>query len=741
MEGLMDVNRVPGLNLSKAEYDEALGKLCLFGASGSGEYIEELMDFLSLQSLALLDPAFHSVREIFAKTKIIVNFPFEIDEVIESLERLSEKGKIHYGGGMADDAQYRMEVALISQLRTQVKEQEKFEKQVLGNWQQDVSQRHSDLSHQDLKDLTGDLSIYTLRVLSQHAVESVSLYYGDNQDIWDLIGNLADESMKDILPERSDKIEEIRAREFPLFFRNAPAERKKYLIGKMNSVFILYLLQLDPTCAALAKKQIPGGTLYLDTNFVYRLVGLQGESLKASTRRLQELSNALGYKMVVTPRTIEEYKISLDSFLRKARSVPRMLPELAAAALEVTEDEDILTAYWHRICSRGISVDPRIFYEYFFQVEQILFELGIEIVNDAAQKFVTEHDAELAREEKILEDIANQYGYYIRHVDIINHDAFHRLLMLQLRAGTQDTSFIEIRYWFLTCDSKLPKYDRIARSGTGIKTPFCVLASHWLQAIRPFSPAIDGFEPIEIDMLDSPLFRTYKAPPPELVNEIMGRLMMREDFSPKAAVKMILNKQFLEQFSKAPSEQEREIIVNKFYEDYIESLEQSEQKARQERDQAQEELKVLKEKTISISETKSGKIFIGHGRSPLWARVQVHLVNDLKMTVETFESESRTSEHIVDVLRNMLKESSAAILVLTAEDEAGDKMRARQNVVHESGLFQGHLGFEKVFLLLQDGVEEFSNISGLQQIRFSGNNIETTFYELDRALRREKLIE
>jgi len=111
------------------------------------------------------------------------------------------------------------------------------------------------------------------------------------------------------------------------------------------------------------------------------------------------------------------------------------------------------------------------------------------------------------------------------------------------------------------------------------------------------------------------------------------------------------------------------------------------------------------------------------------------------MTVETFESESRTSEHIVDVLRNMLKESSAAILVLTAEDEAGDKMRARQNVVHESGLFQGHLGFEKVFLLLQDGVEEFSNISGLQQIRFSGNNIETTFYELDRALRREKLIE
>lgn len=64
-------------------------------------------------------------------------------------------------------------------------------------------------------------------------------------------------------------------------------------------------------------------------------------------------------------------------------------------------------------------------------------------------------------------------------------------------------------------------------------------------------------------------------------------------------------------------------------------------------------------------------------------------------------------------------------------------VRARQNVVHEIGLFQGRLGFEKVAVLSQRGVEEFSNLAGLQVIPFSDDQIEGAFYELHRTLKRE----
>jgi predicted nucleotide-binding protein len=69
-----------------------------------------------------------------------------------------------------------------------------------------------------------------------------------------------------------------------------------------------------------------------------------------------------------------------------------------------------------------------------------------------------------------------------------------------------------------------------------------------------------------------------------------------------------------------------------------------------------------------------------------------------------------------------------------------DTIRARQNVIHEAGLFQGKLGFKKTILLMQEGVEGFTNVDGLQYIPFVKENIETTFYELQRVLKRENQI-
>jgi predicted nucleotide-binding protein len=86
----------------------------------------------------------------------------------------------------------------------------------------------------------------------------------------------------------------------------------------------------------------------------------------------------------------------------------------------------------------------------------------------------------------------------------------------------------------------------------------------------------------------------------------------------------------------------------------------------------------------------------------------------------------------------MLRASSFAILVMTGEDETSDgKMRARQNVIHELGLFQGRLSFSKAIVLLEDGTEEFSNLQGIHQIRYLKNNIKETFGEVLATLRRE----
>ena len=61
---------------------------------------------------------------------------------------------------------------------------------------------------------------------------------------------------------------------------------------------------------------------------------------------------------------------------------------------------------------------------------------------------------------------------------------------------------------------------------------------------------------------------------------------------------------------------------------------------------------------------------------------------------------------------------------MTAEDATAEgDVRARQNVVHEIGLFQGRLGFTRGIVLFEEGAEEFSNINGIDQIRFKKDNI------------------
>jgi predicted nucleotide-binding protein len=90
----------------------------------------------------------------------------------------------------------------------------------------------------------------------------------------------------------------------------------------------------------------------------------------------------------------------------------------------------------------------------------------------------------------------------------------------------------------------------------------------------------------------------------------------------------------------------------------------------------------------------------------------------------------------------MLDTAAIALLVLTAEDERIDgAVVARQNVVHEAGLFQGRLGFERAIVLLEEGCEEFSNIAGLGQIRFPTGGIAAAFEEVRRVLEREGLID
>ena len=135
------------------------------------------------------------------------------------------------------------------------------------------------------------------------------------------------------------------------------------------------------------------------------------------------------------------------------------------------------------------------------------------------------------------------------------------------------------------------------------------------------------------------------------------------------------------------------------------------------------------------------RIFIGHGQSPIWRELKDFLSDRLELPWDEFNREAVAGISTFERISAMLDSASFAFLIMTAEDQHLDATtHARQNVVHEVGLFQGKLGPRKAIILLEEGCNEFTNIIGLSQIRFPKGRISAVFEEIRRVLEREGVL-
>ncbi len=132
---------------------------------------------------------------------------------------------------------------------------------------------------------------------------------------------------------------------------------------------------------------------------------------------------------------------------------------------------------------------------------------------------------------------------------------------------------------------------------------------------------------------------------------------------------------------------------------------------------------------------RRNSIFLSHGHNELIKlRVKDYLGSNLKRNTIVLSDLPSLGLTVVEKLERASERCCFAVIVMTKDDEqrSGDR-RARQNVVHELGFFQGKYGRQRVVLVVEQGVELFSNISGIVRIEFEHDH----FDEILEPLRRE----
>lgn len=403
------------------------------------------------------------------------------------------------------------------------------------------------LADEDVAELRTDLNAWLERLIGRHGIESALILYPEMPRAQQLFAEIDSEG-SDFLPRRTGRVGEIREQALYLFVRQPTEAQRTLLATLLNTAYFVTILSLDPSAAALVQKLTRGQRIYLDTNFIYRVLNLQGPRLFLSSKRLLELTQQLGFETAVTPWTVRELKNSLErarDFLMKQPLPPAELAQLAASA---TTDENFVTAYWIRLKEHPVT--PKDFYEYYAQIEGHLAEHGITIVDEGC--VAVDRDEAGINEEMSALDRA--LGYYDKHDEVKLHDVKHRLLVRRLRGGPR--RFSNAGYWFLTCDSVLPRYDQLAARADG-ELPFCATSSAWFQVMRSFTPRTEDFEQTLADLLASPYIRYRGRIGYKTVEEVVARIDLYEGRTPELAAKVLLDTALMRDVARTAEEQER----------------------------------------------------------------------------------------------------------------------------------------------------------------------------------------
>ena len=448
---------------------------------------------------------------------------------------------------------------------------------VLEKWVVEIKGKYENIGDSECKILVQDLEGFIVEVFDRHGAECAALLYYSEAKKEAFIKKIGEVDLPS-LPDRGE-LNWLRDIELLNFFRNAEDDRAKFIGCFLRSSFLKNAITIDPRFTGTISKQFEGSIVLLDTNFIFALVGLQGDFEEDVAKAILRFNRDLGIKSIVHRISIREFERSLERQGRSIKSLVMPSTELAGALAEVFELEGPIGAYYKRYADTGVKWDDWI--QRFLAVEAMLEEAGIEVTD--VYEEALEKDKKLEEETNRIYEVS--WEYTERHssgqplnMEICRHDAFLRLLCTRLRKG-KPHEFMKAGVWCVTLDGKLPRYERIERHRLK-DTPVFVLTDIWMQYIGPMTPRTEDWNALARSLLLSPylMVRVPSAPSTERIHRTAAKIAEYKNFSPQLATRMLLNARFQDSIKGLEDAEFNEkvggVIEEALLEEYYENEEQ-----------------------------------------------------------------------------------------------------------------------------------------------------------------------
>jgi|GEM_PF-2211699 len=541
-------------------------KLAHFNPSAKDDYGYQISDYLILDALSAFGFLEVKAKNIRTYIKDTYKLIFEEPEIEASGKRLSDLNKIEYYGvtpieRRADKLpRFKIKPEVLEEVQKQQNATKELEKQVLDEWKQEIFIKSEALGIQEIVQENIERIIenwwkFTGNMIMFHGIESVAILQPDSKRVQKWLDKIEPDVVSGLV-RIHPLVDDFQIVQFKRFFSKQDEKRKLIVNGLFNASFFWHLIQVDKTGSTLLKKVTKGQKLILDTNIIYYLLGLDGKHLLDSSHIALKIAKDLGYDLAITTKTIDEFQ---ESFRRKIKHIPILPKNLATAAAKVLECDNVIACYWKEFADSGLSIEQ--FASEKSHIEGLIVALGIRKI----KKYRA--DIEKSEELRLQESILTQIAPASTDEYIIEHDAFHRILIGKFRKS-EKYNFSEAIAWFLTDDTKLPVYDKVAQKGKRA-LPFCMLLGQWIQVNRPFvvrtkdeSSYNDSF----YLLVSRPFLRSMMQNKSieKAEKGVIAKLTRLKGMSSDIFAKIIQDSHFLSTYSEEPDEEKQDdLIVNR----------------------------------------------------------------------------------------------------------------------------------------------------------------------------------
>ncbi len=423
--------------------------------------------------------------------------------------------------------------------------------------------------------LLEDIEIYLGLLAAERGAHSILSAFGSGQDIIESILQL---EQKPKWKKRDGEYKKLRNDAIQLFLREPTENRRKYIVELSESAFFLSLLHIDPDLSDLAKSAFKNKKIFLDSNIIYRLLGLQTEALQGMTQRVVEASKELGCSLKVSTLSIRELRVSLDRAVAYLKRNPPLTRDYERLKIQYTgEGRGFIIAYWKEYEQNGTPLEH--FANKYRNIEKILTEqYGIEITDEYVEVVLQETStaSEVQQFSKFLAGYAQQKtfsdyvvmpNYVPRHEELINHDARLLRVVEKVRKIECDkcSSFSEATAWLLTADAQLINYSHMKNLRAKSGMPIAIHAREWLLFLRPWLPRTKDYDRTFVELVSSEHIQSFSLLSPILIDQVLRVLTSYKGFTPELAAEMLADFGFTNQLRAIEWKVQNEI--DELYED------------------------------------------------------------------------------------------------------------------------------------------------------------------------------